>query len=775
MTGPSVFASAPEHRAARRPVRRDIFGSFEAPPPDSVVAGRRVIRHLPLLSRHAGTAPDLLMSWNAMTTPAAVDVVVHLHGWSGRGRAMRIDRDKAPLSGLDLADPTDPTRTGRRTPTLLLLPRGHFFGGRSGAGYTFPALQAAGALRRLVDEGLAGLAEATGLRRRAGRLVLTAHSGGGASLMAILRHTDPDEVHAFDALYGDPGPLIAWARGRIERGDGVLRVLYRAGEGTARHSERVHRELRPSTAGAARFRVERTTVAHLQIARRYGWRLLADPGADLPDVTAVPGPRPVAGPVQEFENGARRPRCPDVVVAPADRPKLLVRGSVHAAVRNAQVRLNAFHRYRVAVGQSGLKDAPLTEDCVFGEHTFRAVRSFQELAFPGVPAEHDGRIGGRTWTQLDAITLGPGPVPVARPSVETVALTDDAFAPIVWDRVVGLDTTAIAVELVATGLPAATLPDRIGITLVTRPANRAAGSGTVASPVAWDVPRSGPDPAAPHRMRYRISRPVADLGPMLAVEKRVKEVATVVRSGGTSDATVRSVLGWVPRGRATQPTTVTGSTGSAATETPDARTLFRAGGVEVLEVRLAPRPHWQVPAAAVRLLRSPADVFYYSGHGLSSSGKLAVDTGPGPASCPASGPFADWLGPADLVPHWRSPMDLDVLVIAGCSVLRIDPSTSPPTGPGVAWTALLVARGGPLAALLGYRSSAPCDTPNGDRIAAAFTRRLAGGSSRFAHDWLTANGDHNADNAVAIDARGYWWIDSGVLGGYTIKGPAPLR
>jgi hypothetical protein len=35
--------------------------------------------------------------------------------------------------------------------------------------------------------------------------------------MHILTELDPDEVHTFDALYTDPGPLIAWARRKAGR------------------------------------------------------------------------------------------------------------------------------------------------------------------------------------------------------------------------------------------------------------------------------------------------------------------------------------------------------------------------------------------------------------------------------------------------------------------------------------------------------------------------------------------------------------------------------
>jgi hypothetical protein len=218
-----------------------------------------------------------------MPRTSRVDVVVHLHGYSGRGAGMSLTRDKLPVSGLDFTDPADPSSAGRRHPTLLVLPRGNFFHGRSGAGYDFPALLVPGALDRLVDDALARFGAAAGLQAARGRLILTAHSGGGAALMRILRHTDPDEVHAFDALYGDPAPLIAWARRRRGRADSALRVVFRAGEDTARASGAVAAAL--AGAGPA-FRVEATRVAHGEIPRRFGWRLLADAAADLPGVTA---------------------------------------------------------------------------------------------------------------------------------------------------------------------------------------------------------------------------------------------------------------------------------------------------------------------------------------------------------------------------------------------------------------------------------------------------------------------------------------------------------
>jgi len=259
--------------------------------------GRLVVARLPQLANHRGTGPDLVLRWGPMPRAATVDVVVHLHGFSGRGERMSLVDHKEPRSGLDLTDPANPASRGRRSPTLLVLPRGHFaelaertiqhrHGGKSGHGYSFPALTSPGALSRLVDDALRRFTAASGVRATRGKLILTAHSGGGAALMSILRHTDPDEVHTFDALYTDPAPLIAWARKRRATGSGALRVLFRPDEPTAANSLRVATALGP---GGPAFRVERTRVAHNDIPRTFGWRLLADSSGDLPGATRAGG------------------------------------------------------------------------------------------------------------------------------------------------------------------------------------------------------------------------------------------------------------------------------------------------------------------------------------------------------------------------------------------------------------------------------------------------------------------------------------------------------
>jgi peptidoglycan hydrolase-like protein with peptidoglycan-binding domain len=262
----------------------------EAALTEAVAVGDRIVvqRH-PLLTSHRGTSPDLIIRWNRITGSGPVDVVVHFHGYSGRGSGMRIDRDKEPRSGLDLS--------GRARPTVALLPRGNFFGGASGNGYNFPALTRPRALSTLIQDGLGRASRALGVELTPGRLILTGHSGGGAPVTSIVAHTDPDEVHIFDGTYGSAAAVAAWARGRIERYQAsptgtppAMRIIYRTGTGTQRHAESVARELRGRLAGSPlvrSFRVEATRVAHNDIPSRFGPTLLADPTGDLPDVRAA--------------------------------------------------------------------------------------------------------------------------------------------------------------------------------------------------------------------------------------------------------------------------------------------------------------------------------------------------------------------------------------------------------------------------------------------------------------------------------------------------------
>ena len=274
----------------------------------AIAPGQETLQRVPLLAAHRGTSPDMVLRWNAMPADTrTVDLVLHLHGFSGHGEAMQIVRDKLPNSGLDFLNPDQPADNGRSGPTLGILPRGNFYGGRTHMGYDFPALFARGAVGGLLRLAMERFAAATGLAEvAAGRLIVTAHSGGGAALMRLLGENDPDEIHCFDALYSSPAALIRWAQERIRSGRGAtsaLRVLFRDGEGTARNSHAVASALAPLVRGppdlASRFRAEAVAVPHNDIPRRFGWRLLMDATADLGPASSrrrvTPRPAPADG------------------------------------------------------------------------------------------------------------------------------------------------------------------------------------------------------------------------------------------------------------------------------------------------------------------------------------------------------------------------------------------------------------------------------------------------------------------------------------------------
>lgn len=453
-------------------------------------------------------------------------------------------------------------------------------------------------------------------------------------------------------------------------------------------------------------------------------------------------------------------------VAPSERPPALVEGSRHPAVGDVQARLNRYSARQVEAGRPPLRNAPLATDCVYGRRTREAALDFQRQVFADV-AEHDGKVGPHTWAQLDLID--------APLHADTLALCTDGFgAPLAWDQVIGVDTSAVHLQATLTGGLPALHPPTLSVSLRSRPPDRLPGRATLDPAVTVALTRTGPDPADASRSVYRVSVPLPTLGDFLSVERRFPEVATIVRDGGTSDAEFRRGLNsgaatWAPRGVARQPTRVGVSTGSVADERADAHVLMRSAGAEVLVADLVPLPGSVPPPPARALISSPADVVYYSGHGLGASNCLAIESGPHHYDC--------WLRPADLIGVWRAPMDLDLLVLAGCSVLGVDVAARPPTGPGLAWLPLLSGRGGPLVALLGYRASAPLDRPVGDRIAHAFGARLAAGlptGDALARAWLTVNGDHNANNACALTARGFWWLEGTLLGGYDIHGPHAL-
>ncbi|HEV2302721.1 MAG TPA: hypothetical protein VGR91_14235 [Stellaceae bacterium] len=251
-------------------------------PQGGILPGRAYRCDTPLLRAHAGTQPDLYLCWNAIPAgTAALDLVVHLHGFSRAGGAMALS-EKVEASGLDLA--------GRTRPTLALVPRGNWIARNW---YDFPALSDGG-LDRLADHALAVFREGMAVDR----LILTAHSGGGMPAVDAIAGAArrPDELHVFDGFYGrnpaegDPFDgieiLDRWLAERLAQEPGragALRVLYieaETGPFSRKVGELIGRRLAaaPPTRLPAlrrRYRVERAPVQHARGARRCSGELLA--------------------------------------------------------------------------------------------------------------------------------------------------------------------------------------------------------------------------------------------------------------------------------------------------------------------------------------------------------------------------------------------------------------------------------------------------------------------------------------------------------------------
>jgi hypothetical protein len=257
--------------------------------------GEVYLRDTPVLRGHAGTQPDLFLRWNEVPEEAtAIDVVVHLHGFSQQGGEMLL-AEKLPRCGLELS--------GRRRPTLAVLPRGNWI---RRTWYDFPALIAAGGMDALVEYAVERFAGKVGGGRQIAvdRLILTAHSGGGMPAVDALAgmRRQPDELHIFDGLYGrDPAAgdplqgiehIEAWLGARFAaepQQPGALRIVYienqtgafsrAVGHLIEQHLKAVTPELVPIL--APRYRVERSLVPHSYVAAVCGPMLLEDPGADI--------------------------------------------------------------------------------------------------------------------------------------------------------------------------------------------------------------------------------------------------------------------------------------------------------------------------------------------------------------------------------------------------------------------------------------------------------------------------------------------------------------
>jgi hypothetical protein len=283
-------------------------------------------------------------------------------------------------------------------------------------------------------------------------------------------------------------------------------------------------------------------------------------------------------------------------------------------------------------------------------------------------------------------------------------------------------------------------------------------------------------------LTYTAGLALSSFGELMKAGDSLKEVATVVRDGGTSSALFRSLLvngGWAMRGAAKQAAEGKADvTGDLGEEQPDARTLMLAGGVEVMEVRVPASSGFTVGPQATTwaFVRSPADVFFYSGHGgwwnchlLREDATASPDFG-----------WPRWLKPEDLLKDWQrqkdittSPFDLDVLIINGCSVLgHHGNSTDAESDKGpknrsactFRWRELLTSEKGPLVAILGYRGTAPYDKDGGNDVALemaqAMLDTLGSDWKAYARKWLQINAKRRQTwTAAAIEKEGFSYIN----------------
>jgi hypothetical protein len=352
--------------------------------------------------------------------------------------------------------------------------------------------------------------------------------------------------------------------------------------------------------------------------------------------------------------------------------------------------------------------------------------------------------------------------------VTDLFFTDDAGVdrldtPAGWQAdAVGV-TDALNLEAHAEGAAFADMPDTLPADVISRSPNRAGGTSTL-SRLRIDLAKQA---EVAGTTTYAQTKSWEDL-PFKAVDA-VREVTTVMRQG--TDATAaddfRAQLSFVGRGFSRQPNFVKNPDGSfdlgpdagdpdRKREVPAAEFVFAGGGLEVLEASVPVTKDRTVTAEKARaLVRSPADVWFYSGHGL-PSGELAI----GPLD--GTHDYLPWKDAGDFQANWvdagnkSRTVDMRILVINGCNVLNLDTSGGQP---GKEWAKLLRARGGNLTHILGYAAKAPLDIGGGAEIAAQIGRAIRTGAD-LVKSWLDINAAHRRFGAVAMDAKGYYAFDS---------------
>lgn len=257
---------------------------------------------------------NVCLRWNDIPANACeIDVVVHFHGYDidEIGKKRPFFEYVEEISGLRLS------KRGR--PTLCILPFGRPFKmdkpEDKRIGYSFPFITGKYIrdkanpqkyvkepienykenLQKLIKFSLDNVAVLNNLSEgtfKAKRLILTAHSGGGAVVANILslKRYPVKEIHLFDAIYGTQyDPVINWAKEQIAEDanrsetlmpieGGALRVIY---EGTTL-SEKIKSAFGKLTPTTSKFyQVEKTDFNHNDIPKLFGPELLGNAGATL--------------------------------------------------------------------------------------------------------------------------------------------------------------------------------------------------------------------------------------------------------------------------------------------------------------------------------------------------------------------------------------------------------------------------------------------------------------------------------------------------------------
>jgi len=212
-------------------------------------------------------------------------------------------------------------------------------------------------------------------------------------------------------------------------------------------------------------------------------------------------------------------------------------------------------------------------------------------------------------------------------------------------------------------------------------------------------------------------------------------------------------------------------------ERPPPRAFFLCGGVEVFEIKVPEKLNAQndtqidspTPTEKI-LVRSPADIFYYTGEGHSNLF---------PASPGVLTNVSKNLSPEELLLSWqRDPklgaFTVKAFILAGCSVLGINTLAPSKTemaakdrkGVGMRWKRLLISKEGRVENLCGYWGSAPADPRGGNIVADKMVQKIiANPKGNHSENWIQVHLDLKIETTGgALTGNRFFFIeDDGIV------------